>query len=384
MSEPVFETAVPYWPARVAMYWWERPDLDVHGEFEAARVGGVGHLGVDLLWNDFQPDRDRVAVAPMRHLERVLDIAEDRQTRMRLSFFPVTIGPLLWLPGWTLRVGIQGTHRVISGHHLTSMAPYNLFVDDRMVEAQERLVREVVSAFADHPAVSGWVLGRGMAAASPAPGIDAFGRWIDLTASVARRAGATQHLWHGITTADLICDGAIAPELAAAAGVALEIADDWVPDWASLPRARWAGFLAAYARALGGSPVSIASIGGCTSRTNGGSSGCREEADVAEQIATSLDAIYTSGGGGAGALSLMDYSDVLLRGSPPFREDPGLLTSGLLTCDAIPKETLGPWAAWSRARPTVHPALDLPALDPEERHRDPEGVARDFYEVYTR
>lgn len=382
MTEAVFETVVPYWPARVAMYWWEHPEVDVRAEFEAAHLGGVRHLAVDLLWDAFQPGRDRVAVPPMRHLERVLDIAEDHHVRVRLTFFPITIGPLLWLPAWTLRPGTLGPRRVISGHHLTSTLPYNLFADAHVMEGQQRLVRELTGAFAGHPAVSGWVLGRGLHSASPAPDVGAFRGWIEAMAGSARRAGAAQKLWHGIGAADLIRGGAIAPEVAADAGVALEVTDDWSPAWSGLPRAQRAGFLAAYARAIGGSPVSIAGLGDCTWHPDVRSASCREEADVAEEIEASLDAIFASGGGGAAGRALMDYTDDL-AGSPPFRQDPGLLASGLLTCNAVPKKSLIPWATWSRQRQTVRPALDLPAPDPEERCRDPEGVARDFYEVYT-
>lgn len=381
MSEPVFEMVVPYWPARVAMYWWERPDLNVRSEFEAARAGGAGSLAVDLMWNDFQPYRDRVAVPPMRHLERVLEVAADHDMQVRLTLFPVTIGSLLWLPAWALQTGTLGSRRVISGHHLTSMVPYNLFADGRIVDAQQRLVREIVSAFADHPSISGWVLGRGLSAASFAPSAEAFGRWIDSMATEARRAGAMQHLWFGIGAEDLTCQGVIAPELAAAAGVTLEVTDDWAPDWSELPRLQWAGFLAAYARALSGSPVSIAGLGDCTSPLGIRRGTCPPEAEVAEKLETCLDAVYSSGGGGAAARSLMDYSDDLAH-SPPFRQDPALLTSGLLTCDAVPKEPLLPWAAWARGSRSVRPALDLPDPDPEQRHRDPEEVARDFYEVY--
>lgn len=383
MTDRPFDITIPYWPAAAGVYWWERPELDVCPEFDAARDGGIEQIGVDLLWNDFQPDRTRVAVGPMRQLERVLQTAWDRHIRVRLTFFPVRIGPMVWLPSWTLQPGTNASGRVVSGHHLHSMLACNLFADQRMIEAEERLVREVIGAFADHPAITGWVLGRGLSSASPVGDARIFGQWIGALADTARRAGAGQTLWYSLSSLDLVCRGAVAPECATAAQVTVEVVDDWKPDWATVSRPTWAGFLAAYARSIAGAPVTVGGIGGCTIRPDSDPGSCRMEAEVAEEIAAGLEAVHASGGAGAAALSLLDYDDDLRR-APPYHDDPDLLTAGLFTTHAAPKATLTPWAAWSTNGEALRPAMDLPRPDPEERHVAAQSVAREFYEVYTR
>ncbi len=383
MTGRSFDVLIPYSPAGTGVYWWERPGLDVRPEFDAARQGGIDHLAIDLLWSDFQPDRTRVAVQPMRQLEQVLDLAWDRGIRIRLTFFPVRIGPLLWLPSWALVPGSSGRSRVVSGHHTHSMHAYNLFTDGAMTDAEDRLVREIISAFSDHPAVSGWMLGRGLSSASGPGNPGAFAAWVGSLADTARRAGAKQPLWYSFSAVDLVCRGDMAPEHAAAAGVGVDVVDDWKPAWATGPPSVWSGYLAALGQAVAGAAVAVSGIGGCTLRFGSDPARCREEADVAESIAARIEAVRASGGAGAGGLSLMDYSDDL-RGAPPYREDPDLLTSGLLTSQALPKSTLSPWITWSGNRESVRLALDLPLLDPEERHGNAEAVAREFYEAYTR
>lgn len=383
MTAESFEIDVSYWPASVAMYWWERPAVDVSADFDAARAAGIQNLGIDLLWNDFQPDRERVALGPMRHLEQVLNTAWDRGMQLRPTFFPVTIGRYLWLPGWTLQPGTVTSARVIAGHHLTSLAAYNLFTDKAVVDAEARLVREVVSAFGQHPSVSGWVLGRALTAASPVPSPEIFEQWLGLLSATARQAGATQAMRHDITTQDLICHGRLAPEAASRVGVEIGVDSGWKPAWADLPDAEWAGWVAAYARSLAGVPVSIRGVNRRRVQTDIKRGGPRQDGGEAEEIEAGLSAVHEAGGAGAIARSLMDYCDDLRR-SPPFREDPELLTDGLFTAARVPKDALMPWAAWSSRRELVVSPLVAVDIDPEERHANPETVARDCYEAYTR
>src|SRR5581483_7607173 len=100
MTAQVFEAAIEYRPASSGYFFWERFDLyALRADFDRALHARLSHLQLSLTWNDFQPDPDRVAVPPMRDLERTLEMAMDRGIRVRVCLFPVRGPACLLFPG---------------------------------------------------------------------------------------------------------------------------------------------------------------------------------------------------------------------------------------------------------------------------------------------
>ncbi|MDQ7029118.1 MAG: hypothetical protein Q9O62_04745 [Ardenticatenia bacterium] len=92
---------VNYWPARKGVEWWRRFDRnEVADDFTAIAEAGFQAVRLFLLWEDFQPERDRVDPAMVARLERVLDVAADTALRVVPSLFTGTVGSnvVFWPP----------------------------------------------------------------------------------------------------------------------------------------------------------------------------------------------------------------------------------------------------------------------------------------------
>ena len=56
-----FILGVNYWPRKKAMYWWSNFEEDeVKEEFEIIRSMGLRQVRIFLLWEDWQPEPNRV------------------------------------------------------------------------------------------------------------------------------------------------------------------------------------------------------------------------------------------------------------------------------------------------------------------------------------
>jgi hypothetical protein len=380
-----FQSIVQYWPSNSAVYLWDTPDLSrISTDFHYSAELGIAHLQLSLVWHDFQPDHTRVAVPPLRALESTLERAAEVGLVIRVVLFPTRFRRFLLLPDWALHSGTNGMQPVLSGHHVSRRLPRNPVLDGRMVEAEQLFIREVVGAFGDHPSISSWVLGDRIISDDSALTDTALSDWLGALAGSARQSGAHGDLWHAVGARDLVLSHALDPLACREAGVRVEVAADWRPSWAGDSRIEWAGFLAAYAKALGGDAPMISNIGPCTSSESTPIAGCLAPADAAIEIDRTLASVREMGGAGTVAAAMYDFAPVLQR-SPPLRDDAPAFSRGLLRADGGQKATCEPWIAYSQARlETTSVALDSVRPDPELRRRDPEGTAREAYEAYVR
>ena len=63
MTQP-FTLGVNYWPRKKAMYWWSNFDAgEVREEFAIIKEIGLNVVRLFLLWDDFQPEPNRVSPA---------------------------------------------------------------------------------------------------------------------------------------------------------------------------------------------------------------------------------------------------------------------------------------------------------------------------------
>ena len=102
MSDP-FVLGVNYWPRRKAMYWWNNFDAgEVREEFSLICELGLNIVRIFLLWDDFQPEPDKVSSDAMKHLITVADIAADNGLGLDLTFFTGHMSGPNWSPRWLL------------------------------------------------------------------------------------------------------------------------------------------------------------------------------------------------------------------------------------------------------------------------------------------
>ena len=95
-----------YWPREKAMYWWGEFDLSpARRDFSLMAEYGLELIRVFLLWEDFQPEINRISVRALDDLVRVADLANDRRIKILPTFFCGHMCGVNWLPSWILEVG---------------------------------------------------------------------------------------------------------------------------------------------------------------------------------------------------------------------------------------------------------------------------------------
>ena len=157
-----FLLGVNYWPRQKAMYWWKRFDAgEVRDEFAIIRDTGIDVARFFLLWEDFQPEPDRVDEASLRNLATVADIAADVGIRLEPTLFCGHMSGPNWAPAWLLtdEPSAPGSRPFVSGGKRRQVKIWNVYVTPEVVAAEERLVRAVAERLRGHPAIWSYSLG---------------------------------------------------------------------------------------------------------------------------------------------------------------------------------------------------------------------------------
>lgn len=156
-----FTLGVNYWPRGKAMYWWSNFDAgEVRDEFALIAELGLTLVRIFLLWDDFQPAPDVVANDRLVDLCTVCDLANDHRLKLDITFFVGHMSGPNWAPGWLLNGGRpRHVQQVVSGGRVVQRGYRNPYTDPTALEAEALLLRTVVGALKDHPAVGVWNLG---------------------------------------------------------------------------------------------------------------------------------------------------------------------------------------------------------------------------------
>jgi len=196
-----FELSAVYWPPDAGTFWIEafHPDR-VRSDFAVASSLGIRHLEIKLLWSDFQPNPNGVSLDAMRLVEKVLTYAEDADLWIGLHLLPLVALHLIRLPIWATNAGELGEVPILSGNYLSRRQVRNLFEDGDIVEAQCRMIGELVRAFGPHPRATRWTLADQVPAASLPRSSDAYARWPASVAETARRAYPAGRSLHAVST----------------------------------------------------------------------------------------------------------------------------------------------------------------------------------------
>jgi endo-1,4-beta-mannosidase len=401
-----FLLGVNYWPRNKAMYWWGDFDAgEVRAEFDVIRDIGMNVVRLFLLWDDWQPTPDTVSPERLRDLVTVADIAAERGLGLDITFFTGHMSGPNWCPGW-LRSNPPAPsphlRQLVSGGQIVSGAYRNMFHDPVALDAERLLLRTVVSALKDHPAVWMWNLGN-----EP----DLFA-WPHTAAAGEAWAREMTDLIHSIDPAHPVTCGLHSGSLFEDNGLRIDQVYRAVDTAVMhsypmyIPLARhpldpdWVPFTCALVTALCGKPTLMEEWGGCTAPPGAPSQTwawmqygaprkqfMASEDDLAAYIEAVLPKLVEVGATGSFLWCFADYASHLWD-RPPCEQAWHERFFGLVR----PEGTLKPHAEvirrFAATRPTVQPApTRTVTLDvtPDEYYRNPiETIARLYHDYLSR
>ena len=397
-----FVLGVNYWPRRKAMYWWSDFDHgEVRDEFSVIRELGLRLVRIFLLWEDWQPAPDEVSQQALGDLETVCDIAADLELELDVTFFTGHMSGPSWAPGWMLRRNQPVPPRVrqvVAGGRDVGCGYANPFTDPTVLAASELLLRTVVSAFRDHPAVGLWNLGNEPDLFAWPPSASAGREWVQRMTALIRELDPAHPITCGLHLANLVQDNGLrVHDVFAGVDVAVMHGYPMYADWAAGPLdPDFVPFLCALTSALCGKPTLMEEFGGCTAAPGQPSSVWNwtaygrprqqfmaAEEELAIYFEQVLPKLMEVGATGALVWCYADYAPHLY-GHPPCDEARHERFFGLVRPDGRLKPHSEVIQDFAGTRPTVQPARRTVALDlsPEEYYRDPLFHAKRLYQAY--
>ncbi len=388
-----FVLGVNYWPRRKAMYWWTDFDAgEVREEFALIREIGLNVVRVFLLWDDFQPTPDAVSRECLTHLRTVCDIAAENGLKLDITFFTGHMSGPNWSPRWLLdptgEIPARWVRQVVSGGQVVAGGYRNSYHDPIALDAERLLLRTVVGALSDHPAVWMWNLGNEPDLFA-IPNDPASGRaWVREMVGLIKAIDPHHPVTCGLHVASLIDDVNLRiNDVYAETDVAVMhaypmYAEGWAmhdldPDFVP--------FTCALTSALCGKPTLMEEFGGCTAPDHGASQVwewvsygrnkkqfmASEEA-LAEYLQAVLPRLLKVGATGAMVWCFADYVPELWD-KPPCEEARHERFFGLVRPDGSLKPHAQVLKDFAATQPLVQAASRQVHLDitPEEYYQDP-------------
>lgn len=328
-----FLLGVNYWPRRKAMYWWSDFDAgQVQSEFTLIRELGLDMVRIFLLWDDFQPAPDAVSPECLESLVRVCDIAAASKLKLDVTFFTGHMSGPNWSPRWLLG-GTRPAHvrQVVSQKRVVNSGYRNPFTDDIAIAAEKLLLRTVVGALKQHPAIGMWNLGNEPDLFAHPPTHESGRAWVRDMKNVICELDDAHPVTCGLHTDSLLQDNGLrVNDVFGETDVAVMHAYPMYASWARGPLDPWfVPYACAATTALCGKPVLMQEFGGCTvppgqasqtwSWTSYGAPRKQfvaSEQELAEFVRATLRNLHTVGATGAFLWCFADYVPELWNRPP--------------------------------------------------------------------
>ncbi len=405
MTTQSFTLGVNYWPRRKAMAWWSNFDRgEVREEFAIIREYGMTLVRIFLLWDDWQPEPDRVSFACLDHLTTVCDVAADNGLQLDVTFFTGHMSGPNWAPRWLLggapsQVPSPRVRQVVSGGRVVKSGYRNPLVDPIALQAERLLLTTVVGELREHSAIGLWNLGNEPDLFAWPPSADRGRAWVGEMTDLIRSIDERHPVTCGLHMANLMEDnGFHVDQVFRATDIAVMHAYPMYVSQARHPLdPDVVPFACALVSALCGKPTLMEEFGGCTT-PDGGPSQTWEwtafgqprtqfmasEDDFAQYIAAVLPRLVEVGATGALLWCFADYDRSLWQ-QPPCDEARHERHFGLLRPDGSLKPHAAIVRDFAATRPVVQEAVKrviLP-MSPDEFYRDPSTHTFQLYREFV-
>ena len=405
MSSP-FMLGVNYWPRRKAMYWWSDFDAgEVREEFSLIEEIGLNIARLFLLWDDFQPEPDLVSKNALANLVTVADIAAEFNLGLDVTFFTGHMSGPNWSPRWLLggdlpwNGGNDWIRDIVSAGKLVNQGYRNMFHDEMALNAERLLLKTIVSALKNHPAIWMWNLGNEPDLFAWPNDYKAGREWVRQMVGLIHEIDPLHPVTCGLHGDSLHRDNGLRiDKVYAETDVAVMHSYPMYTPWARQPLdPDFVPFTCALTAALCGKPVLMEEFGGCTAlpgeatytmkwtETNGRQ---REqfmasEEDFAEFIRLTLPKLQDSGATGAMLWCFADYVPELWD-LPPCQNAKHERFFGLVRPNGSLKPHAQVLKEFSAAQPQAKPIPAYAQLDvnAEDFYKSPLSRLPELYQQY--
>jgi endo-1,4-beta-mannosidase len=397
MQADRFLLGVNYWPRRRAVAFWREFDAgEVKEDFALCSELGLDIIRLFLLWDDWQPQPDVVSAACMRSFAKVCDIAESHGLRLDVTFFTGHMSGPNWPARWLLDPQAPRPERAVAlGTELIDSGYRNLYVDELALSAETILLRTVVGAFRQHPAIWMWNLGNEPDLFAHPPDLTSGCQWVQRMVNTIRAMDNTHPITCGLHIDSLAADNGLrVNEVFAETDVAVMHGYPIYADWARHPLdPDFVPFTCALTSALCGKPTLAEEWGACTAPPGSDSviwewelrgrpwkQFMASEEALAEYVAQVLPRLQAVGSTGALIWCFADY-ETSLYDRPFCNEWRHERHFGLVRPDGSLKPHAAALRRFADTRPRVNPASRVVRLDmtPAEYYQTPGEHLRSLY-----
>ena len=398
MSEP-FLLGVNYWPRRSAMAMWSAFDpAEISDEFALIHDLGLTIVRIFLLWDDFQPDPTQVSAEMVKKLETVCDLAVQHGLKLDVTFFTGHMSGPNWSPRWLLDAnGTMTWRQLVSDGKVVNSAYRNPFIDPVALDAEKLLLRTVVGALKDHPAIWIWNLGNEPDLFALPPSYEIGTDWVRTMRATIREIDPNHPVTCGLHFASLSGNNGLrVDQIFQETDLAVMHAYPMYVHWTRQPLdPEFDPYSCALTTALCGKPTLMEEFGGCTAAPGQESyvwewpmlgqprqQFMASEADMAAFLAETLPRLVKAGATGAFIWCFADYAEELWD-RPPCDEFRHERFFGLVRPDGSVKPHAEVIRQFATTQPTVQDAppftLDITA---EEFYADPAHHVQRLYPRY--
>jgi endo-1,4-beta-mannosidase len=399
-SEP-FALGVNYWPRRKAMYWWSRFEAaEVRDEFALIGELGLRFVRIFLLWDDFQPEPDRVSEACLDALETVCDIAAECGLGLNVTFFTGHMSGPNWAPRWLLAdKPAPGARQLVSQGRVVESGYENPFSHPLALDAAELQVRSVARRLRGHRAVAIYNLGNEPDLFARPPSSEIGRAWVSRMRNAIAEIDSATPVTIGLHIASLQSDNGLRVDQAfGETDFGVMHVYPMYTGWARQPLDEdVVAYCCAVTQALAKKPILMEECGGCTAPSGPSTTWewtaygkprtqfMAAEQDFAEYTERLLERLWEQGALGAYLWCFADYATPLWD-CPPCAESRHERHFGLVRPDGTQKPHAGVLKRFARQSRRVQPVprgFEL-GLSADEYYADAEKHLIEGYSRYLR
>lgn len=156
-----FLLGINYWPRRSAMYMWERFDIgEIREDFERIESLGLRVVRFFIMWEDFQPQPDRMDPQMLARFDAVMNAVADAGLRAMPTFFTGHMSGVNYLPQWALDESVpHGRFRTFTRGMRELPWGAGDFYSGALLDAARLQVRSIGERCRGHQALYLWDLG---------------------------------------------------------------------------------------------------------------------------------------------------------------------------------------------------------------------------------